>query len=195
MTAIAIITESRLRPSSAADGDGHQQSRDREHHVDHPHDHGVDPAAEGAGQDAEQQAAGHAQQKRDHAHQQRRTGPEHDAAELVAAELVQAEPELGGRPGDVGRCDDAGTGSVGGVVRRDPGREDSHQDEEGNEREPDDSDRVAAQPAPGVLAEAAALLADLRGLGGRLDLGQAHCTLTLGSISPYETSTARFTST
>ena len=74
-TAIAIITESRLRPSSAAMPMANSRPGIDEHDVDDPHDHGVDPAAEGAGEDAEQQAAGHAQQQRDHADQQRLRGP------------------------------------------------------------------------------------------------------------------------
>ena len=86
-------------PSIGDDPDREQQARDREHDVHQPHDHAVDDAAEVAGDRAEEQPDRQADGDRDDADQQRVARAVDDARELVAAELVEAEPVLRRRAG------------------------------------------------------------------------------------------------
>jgi hypothetical protein len=59
-TPIAIMTDVRLRPRRGGDADRGQQAGDRQHDVDDAHDEAVDPPAEGAGDQAEQDAGARA---------------------------------------------------------------------------------------------------------------------------------------
>ena len=86
----------------------------------------VDPAAEGPGDQPDRHADARADRQRDDADQQRVAGAVDDAAELVAAELVQAERELTGRPRELSRADEVEP-LEGRVVRREQRREDRHE--------------------------------------------------------------------
>ena len=93
--------------------------------------------------------------------------PEDQPATLVTAVLVEAEPVLGRRAGDVRRPDLAEPGLAAGSVRRDQRGEDRHDHEERDEPAPTIGERVAAQ-APERLAPAAP--ADLVGARRRSEL-------------------------
>ena len=177
MIAIAIITESRLGPSIAAmaiaiskPGIESMMSTIRMMIVSTLP--GKAPASH-----TESQPADHAKRRRHHTDQQRLPSAIDNPAELVAAQLVEPEPVLGRRTRNGGGRDHAGTRVFARAVGGDQRREDRDQDEERDQPEPDQGDRVAAQPAPGVSTEAAALVADLGGLGRSFDFGKAHRAL------------------
>ena len=77
------------------DGDGQQQRREREHHVDDAHHDGVHPAAERTGEQAEEHAADQAEQGGHDTDQQGLPGRQHHPGEQVAAQEVAPPREAG----------------------------------------------------------------------------------------------------
>ncbi len=150
------------------DRHGQQQRRDGEHHVDHAHDEGVHPAAEGPGQRAEGHAADQADDRGADAHDQRLLRPHEQSGEQVTAAVVGTEREAGLRPGDrVGLLAHlVQEQALGRVVRGDPGRDDREDHERQGDAGTDEEDGVAPQPAPGAGDERdPGCLLDLAGPG------------------------------
>ena len=144
-TPIAIITCSSPGPSSATMPIAIRKPGDREHDVDEPHQHAVDPAAEEAGDGPDERAERQADRHRDDADQQRQAGAVEDPRQLVAPEVVDAEQVVQRRAGTAALVDQRQVLDAR-VVRREERGEERDEDEEGDQHEADDRARIAPQP-------------------------------------------------
>ena len=157
------------------------------------HDQRVDEAADVARDRAEHEADREPDRDRDDADEQREAGAVEDPRELVAAELVDAEPGAAttgrGSSPPADRRGSARAGRTGAIS----GAKIATTTNGADEAEADDRARVPAQPAPGVAPEAAGrrLELDLDGL----ELGDAHENRIRGLMIAYEMSTIRLTRT
>jgi hypothetical protein len=139
--------------AGAEDGDddeGHQDAGEGEHDVDHAHHGGVHELAVVARQQAEDHADGGGDGDRDQADRERDAGAVEDAGEDVAAELVGAQPMLGGGwLGAVGRVD------LDRIVGGEEGGGEGRRDDEQEQDEADDRPPVLAEEVGEAAAAAA----------------------------------------
>ncbi|KAG1186951.1 hypothetical protein G6F35_014543 [Rhizopus arrhizus] len=147
-------TESRLRhdgvedarPQRAGQGDRQQHGRKRVEHVHHPHDQRAGPAARVARQDADGAAHHEGRDHRDDAHEQREARAQHQARQHVAPQFVGAQRIAFGADGPQAlehrRLER--------VRRRDPGRQDRHDDQRQDDSAGGQRHRIAPQAAQHV---------------------------------------------
>ena len=127
----------------AEEGEDHQRDEDRgkgQLQVHHAHDRAVRLATGIGREQAERGADDTGQQRRSRADGQGDAKPVHDAGQHVPPLVVGAEPEGRGPVArDAARLDpsihDVEHGEVVGVLRRDPGREDREQHDDGEDPE------------------------------------------------------------
>src|SRR5207248_6885999 len=140
------------------------------HHVDAAHDEAAHDAAEETRDRPEDKPDREPDRDRDDADDEREPRAVEDARELVAAELVDAEPVLGGRPRAAAVPYEVEM-LVEGPVRREQRREHGHEDEREHEEETDPGAGIAPDPPEGLAPEAARRLErELRAL----ELGNTH---------------------
>ncbi len=141
---------------------------------------------------ADEQPDREADGDRDDPDQKRIASAVHDPREQVAAERVDSEEVLGGRPRAAAPVEKREI-LMERVVGGDQRREERDEDERPHHEEPDDGTVVVAQPPPGLRPEAArrTLEPDFSGF----DFGDTHETRIRGLTRAYVTSTARLTRT
>jgi hypothetical protein len=165
-----------------------QQRGERQEDVGDPHDHVVQPAAGGAGQDAERHADEGAEREHAEDDEQRRPRAVEHAREDVAAELVGAERMAA--PGRGQRVHRVRHGPGVGGMWRDERREDRQQEQHDDDAEADGHERLAAQqPAQVAQSRAAGHRRHLEGRG----LDDQSCTR--GSSHAWTRSTNNVAST
>src|SRR5919198_1694645 len=152
------------------DPDRQQETGNGEHDVHQSHDHGVDEPAHVACRGPEHHPDGQARGDGDHADQEREPRSVEDARELVATQLVDAEPVMSRWPraAPAGNLREILSPRIEG---RDDGRQERNGDEGGDERESDKRSWIPTQDRPGVAPEPArGFELNLRGL----ELGYRH---------------------
>ena len=168
------------------DPDREQEQRHREDDVGDPGDDRVDPAAEEAGQDAEDDPHRDRDRGGEHAHHQRDARAVDRAHEDVAPVVVGSEPEA--RRRSVGDPEDVGGLALEELVgpvtheRREQRREDGHEDQEDDQSEPREREAVLREALPEELPRR---LSDDLMVVGRRSGGAAGAGLRLrGAHSP-----------